>query len=510
MNSPNPLANFGLTKDTPALGTGRRFAQGKGEKEKSISPIDDKPLAQFAQATKTQADELTRAAEMGYSTWRDVPVRKRAAVLASLAQALITHQEDLAQLMTLEMGKPVAEARSEVANAAETFTHAAGLSGTIGGLELPTAKAGVSLQEKWHPLGPVLVITAFNFPIALWAWNTALAVLCGNSVVWKPAPQTPLFTMAVQKVIAETLTRHPEVPEGVFNFIIGSNDDVSMPLVASSSYPLVSATGSIPMGRGVGQVVAKRLGRVILELGGNAAGILTPSAHLPIAVRHGFFSATFNGGQRCTALRRLLVHESRFDQVVKALKTAYSSWPVGDIFKDGHRLPPLVDAVAAKRYNDAIAQLRDSGTELFTPAMQLPKGNCWVTPCLAILAQGAEQPQDETFGPLLYVQPYKTFDEAIAKHNGVSQGLSSGIFSNDLAEAQKFISAAGSDAGMVSVNDNTGGLEVTAAFGGTKESGIGSEKGSDSWKHYMRRQSVVLNTNPHTPPDMGIDFGEGL
>lgn len=498
---------FKLDTGVPALGTGRGFFAGKGDETASISPLDERPLASFHHASREQAEEVVQAARQAFHIWRGVPAPVRAQVLLDLAGAFREKKEPLAHLMTYEMGKPVREARIEIEDCAITATYAAGFARKIGGMEAPSIRPDVQLMEKWHPAGPVLIITAFNFPASLWAWNACLAVLCGDSTVWKPAPQTPLMTVAVLRIVAETLAGHPEVPEGVFSFIMGTNEDVAVPLVGDKRLPVVSATGSIGMGRAVGKAVAERLGTAILELGGNAAALFTPSADMDLSLRHAFFAATMNGGQRCTALRRLLVHESRWDGVVGRLKTAYKSLPVGDVFGENHTLSPLVDRKAAEGFEGKVRELKSAGVEMFTPGTALPDDGTYVPPCMSLLEKDAPQPQEETFGPLLYVQPYSTFDEAIEKHNAVPQGLASGIYTNDVAEMQRFVSERGSDAGLVAVNDITGNLEVALAFGGTKDSGVLSEKGGDSWKHYMRRQSIVVNYSGQALPAAGVSFG---
>lgn len=509
MPNTHALSPFGLDKAVPAASTGRTFLAGLGPEDTSISPLDGKAMTTFKQASANQREEVVVKAIEGFKTWRTVPAPSRALVLHSLAAALRSHKDELADLMSLEMGKPLREAKAEIEDAATTAVFAAGLARTIGGIDAPSAREDVQLLEKWHPLGAILVITAFNFPIALWAWNACIAILCGNSVIWKPAPQTPLFSAAVAKVIAEVLEKHPEVPEGVFSLIMGTNDDVAIPLVNDSRLPLVSATGSTLMGQAVGKAVGGRLGSCILELGGNAAGIFSDKADVEQALRWVAISALSNGGQRCTALRRLMVHTSRFDEVVRRLKVVYNSLSVGQMDSAGLTLPPLVDAKAKSLFDAKIEALKgDRNVELFRPNTHIPTDGCYVAPHMAILKQNAPQPQDETFGPLLYVQPYTTLDEALEKCNDVEQGLSSGIYTNDLREVARFTAATGADSGIIAVNDNTGGLEVGLAFGGTKMSGLGCEKGSDSWKQYMRRQSIVLNTSEALQPDLGLDFGK--
>lgn len=512
MARPNPqniLSSFGFNTRVTVAATGRNLYDGKGASHTVISPLDDAELVTFKLVDAAQREQVVATAVEGFKQWRTTPAPTRVEVLKTLRNELHRRQDDLAALMQLEMGKPLREAKGEIADAITTADYSIGLARQIGGINRPSARKDVELHEKWHPLGAILVITAFNFPMSLWAWNAFPAIACGNSVIWKPAPQTPLFSAAITDLIADVLAQHPEVPEGVFSLIQGDNETASIPLVTDKRLPLVSATGSTAMGRAVGKVVTERLGRVILELGGNAGAIFTPSADMESSLRQAFFAATFNGGQRCTALRRLLVHESRYDEVVKRLKTAYTSWQPNNIYGTDHGQCPLVDSVAAKRFHEKLAELKTTkGVTLWNAGLTLPEKGCFVPATLALLDKDAPQPAEETFGPLLYVQPYSTFEEALAKHNAVSQGLGSGIYSQNLAEIQLFTSTLGSDAGMAAVNDNTGGLEVALAFGGHKDSGLGSEKGSDSWKQYMRRQSVVLNHSTTPLPDAGIDFGK--
>ncbi len=497
---------FKLHEAAPAGGTGRMFIKGNAEDTICNSPLADSHLLSLAQASTEQADIIAHAAQEAFLIWRNVPAPKRAQVIKTIAKHIQKNSDSLARLMTVEMGKPFWEAKAEVAGVINTANYAASLFHTIGGGQFPSGRENVELSEKWHPLGPVLVVTAFNFPYALWAWNAFIALICGNSVVWKPAPQTPLCAIAIQQVIAEALKEHPEAPEGLLSYIIGSNDDVAIPLVNNPIFPLVSATGSTPMGLAVNKAVSARLGRTILELGGNGAALFTPSANKEQALRLAFFSATLNSGQRCTALRRLLVHESLFTEITNRLNNAFNSWPVGDVYQEGHRLSTLVDEAAAQRFNTKIESLRKDNVELFTSNVELPNEGHYVHPCLALLDKDAPQPQEETFGPLLYIQPYSSLDEAIEKHNAVPQGLSAGIFSNDLNEVHRFTSVGGGESGVTMINDNTGGPEVMVAFGGIKNSGIGSEKGSDSWKQYMRRQSIMTNYQNNQPSDMGINF----
>jgi len=498
------LQSFNLSKKAPAAGNGFSFMEGAANEISCVSPLNDGQLATFSLASAEQARHITQQAQAAFKIWKNVPAKQRAALLHTIANELAAAKDDLAQIMTHEMGKPLWEAKAEVQNCIDTAHYAATLWPHIGGQSYPSARPNVELYDKYHPLGPVLVITAFNFPYALWAWNAFIALICGNSVVWKPAPQTPLCAAAMHRVLEKALRQHKDAPEGLLCYILGDNEHVAIPLVNDPAYPLVSATGSTLMGKAVSKAVGGRLGRTILELGGNAAGVLTPSAHLEQALRIAYFSATLNSGQRCTALRRLLVHESIAAGVIDRLKAAYSSWPVGNVMAEGHRLSALVDATAAEKFNTDIDALEKAGVSLFRPNIKLPEGKCWVHPYMALLEKDAPQPPEETFGPLLYVQTYSSFDEALEKTNAVAYGLSNGIFSNDMAEIQQFLNTA--ESGCAMVNDNTGGPEVMLAFGGVKNSGIGSEKGGDSWKQYMRRQSVMLNHQKTIPADLGIKF----
>ena len=500
------LQSFDLKANAPAVSDGYSFMAGSTSETVCTSPLDGAELTRFKMASEKQANEITQKAQTAFETWKHVPAKKRAALLQTIAQELTAAKDGLAELMTYEMGKPLWEAKAEVQNCIDTAHYAATLWPNLGGQNYPSGRDNVELYDKYHPLGPVLVITAFNFPYALWAWNAFVALACGNSVVWKPAPQTPLCAMAMMRVMHKALKQHDEAPEGLLCHVIGDNDNVAIPLVNHTAYPLVSATGSTKMGMAVSKAVGARLGRTILELGGNAAGVFTPSADIDQALRIAYFSATLNSGQRCTALRRLLVHESIAEDVINRLKAAYSSWPVGDVMRDGHRLSSLVDDTAAELFNKDIDTLEKDGVKLFRPNIKLPEGKAWVHPYMAILDKDAPQPAEETFGPLLYVQPYSTFDEALEKTNAVNYGLSNGIFSNDLKEIQAFLNTA--ESGCAMVNDNTGGPEVMLAFGGVKNSGLGSEKGGDSWKQYMRRQSVMLNHQKVVMGDLGINFGE--
>ena len=500
------LNTFNLATNAAAVSDGFTFSKGAASETTCTSPLDGGVLTKFNMASEQQSQEITEKAQAAFEKWKLIPAKKRASLLDTIAKEIAAAKDDLALLMTYEMGKPLWEAKAEVQNCIDTAHYAATLWPNLGGQNYPSGRDNVELYDKYHPLGPVLVITAFNFPYALWAWNAFVAIACGNSVVWKPAPQTPLCAIAMMEIMHKAMKQHDDVPEGFMCHVIGDNDNVAIPLVNNNAYPLVSATGSTKMGMAVSKSVGARLGRTILELGGNAAGVFTPSADIDQALRIAYFSATLNSGQRCTALRRLMVHESIADEVIDRLKTAYNSWPVGDVMKDGHRLSSLVDDTAANLFNKDIDALEKDGVKLFRPNIKLPKGDAWVHPYMAILDKDAPQPAEETFGPLLYVQPYSTFEEVLEKTNAVDYGLSNGIFSNDLKEIQGFLNVA--ESGCAMVNDNTGGPEVMLAFGGVKNSGLGSEKGGDSWKQYMRRQSVMMNHQKVVMGDLGIKFGD--
>ncbi len=409
------------------------------------------------------------------------------------------------------MGKIRAEAEGEVQETIDICDFAVGLSRQLYGLTMHSERPGHRMYEQWHPLGVVGVISAFNFPVAVWAWNVALAVVCGDAVLWKPSSQTPLTAVACTR-IAERVCRETGADPAIFSLMIGRGSTVGEKLVADRRIPLVSATGSCTMGYRVGEVVGKRLGRTILELGGNNAIIVTPNADLKLAVRAILFGAVGTAGQRCTSTRRVIVQESIRHELVEKLIAAYRQVVIGNPLEPSTLMGPLIDTSAADTMISAIKTIKDQGGEILYGGQKLDgekhPGGCYVTPCIAVVRNEYPIVQEETFAPILYIIGYKTLDEAIAMHNDVPQGLSSAIFTRDLIEAERFLSCSGSDCGIANVNIGTSGAEIGGAFGGEKETGGGRESGSDAWKAYMRGQTNTINYTTDLPLAQGIKFGD--
>ena len=415
---------------------------------------------------------------------------------------------DLAALVTLEAGKIASEAAGEVQEMIDICDFAVGLSRQLHGLTIASERPGHAMRETWHPLGPVAVISAFNFPVAVWAWNACLALVCGDPVIWKPSEKTPLTALATQAILERALARFGDAPEGLSSVVLGARD-AGERLARDPRIPLVSATGSTRMGRAVAPMVAERFGRSILELGGNNAMIVAPSADLSLALRAIVFSAAGTAGQRCTSLRRLIVHESLVDKLADAVETAFQRLPVGDPRDPKTLLGPLIDRAAYDAFIEAMNQVRAEGGNVAGGERVLidEHPDAWyVRPALARLSAPAPCMQRETFAPLLHVVPYTDFEQAIAIQNDVPQGLSSCVMTNDVREAERFLSAAGSDCGIANVNIGPSGAEIGGAFGGEKETGGGRESGSDSWKQYMRRQTATVNYSGALPLAQGVRF----
>ena len=500
------LDPIGLQLDTPALGAFSGSWSASGTTRSVRSPIDGRTIGSVVTATAEDAERVLAAAHDAFQDWRLVPAPQRAEIVRQLGEALRTQKEELAQLVTAEMGKPIVEARGEVQEMIDICDFAVGLGRQIGGLTLPSERPGHRLQESWHPLGVVGVITAFNFPVAVWAWNAAVALTCGDTVVWKPSSKTPLTAVACTRIAAEVLERNGQ-PAAVCSLLIGSGRDIGDRIVSDPRVALVSYTGSVPTGRNVGRVVQERFGRHILELGGNNAAIITPSADPDQALAGVFFGAVGTAGQRCTSTRRVIVHDSQYDRFVQGLKSGYARLPIGDPRDEQQLMGPLVDRAAVDTMQAALARIRDEGGVILQGGDVLDRpGGAWVTPCIVQAHPGMAMVKEETFAPILYVLRYSTLDEAIALHNDVPQGLSSAIFTRDLHEMERFLGPAGSDCGLANVNTSTSGAEIGGAFGGEKETGGGRESGSDSWKAYMRRQTTVINASGSIALAQGVTF----
>ncbi len=484
---------------------------GGGEKIGSVSPIDGKPLAAVKQVTPEEYDRIVDRAQAAFLKWRQVPAPVRGETVRQLGDALRTHKADLGALVTLENGKIRPEGEGEVQEMIDICDFAVGLSRQLYGLTMHSERPGHRMYEQWHPLGVVGVISAFNFPVAVWSWNGALAAVCGDATMWKPSSQTPLTAIACTK-IAERVCRATDADPAMFSLVIGPGSTVGEKLLADRRIPLVSATGSCKMGYRVGEVVGKRLGRTILELGGNNAIIVTPEADLSMAVRGIVFGAVGTAGQRCTSTRRTIVQESIRNQLVEKLIAAYRQVSIGNPLEQGTLMGPLINTAAVETMMTAIKRIKDEGGELLFGGQRLQgdkyPGGCYVTPCIAAARNEYKIVQEETFAPILYIITYRTLDEAIALHNGVPQGLSSAIFTRNLLEAERFLSCAGSDCGIANVNIGTSGAEIGGAFGGEKETGGGRESGSDVWKACMRRQTNTINYTTDLPLAQGIRFGD--
>lgn len=474
------------------------------------SPIDGAELAQVHEHTVAQAHSAITRARQASLAWRDVPAPRRGELIRLLGETLRENKTALGRLVSLEAGKILAEGEGEVQEMIDICDFAVGLSRQLYGLTIASERPGHRMMETWHPLGVVGVISAFNFPVAVWSWNAALAIVCGNAVVWKPSEKTPLTALACQALFAQAMHRFGDAPAGLSEVLIGGRE-VGEALVDSHTVALVSATGSTRMGRQVGPRVAQRFGRVLLELGGNNAIIVGPTADLDMAARGIVFGAIGTAGQRCTTTRRLIVHESVADALVERLHKAYASATIGNPLDGGNLVGPLIDRVSFDAMQESLKAAREQGGKVAggerVLADQYP--NAWyVRPAIAEMPGQTDVVCHETFAPILYVMRYKEFGDALALQNGVPQGLSSAIFTNDLREAETFLSASGSDCGIANVNIGTSGAEIGGAFGGEKETGGGRESGSDSWRNYMRRATNTINYSRNLPLAQGIKFGE--
>ncbi len=484
---------------------------GAGPILEKRSPIDGSLIGRVKQATPGDYDRAVAAAQKAFLAWRDLPAPKRGEIVRQYGNALRELKPELGRLVSLEAGKILAEGEGEVQEMIDICDYAVGLSRQLFGLTIASERPGHHMRETWHPLGVVGIISAFNFPVAVWCWNSALAAACGDATLWKPSEKTPLTAIACIK-IAEKVCRANGIDPAIFSLVIGDGPTIGELMTNDRRVPLVSATGSTRMGKRVGEVVAKRFGRTILELGGNNAIIVAPSADLKLAKRAILFGAVGTAGQRCTTTRRIIVHESIKDEFVASLVSAYESLPIGSPLKSGTLVGPLIDALAVQGMMTSIAEAKKAGGKLLCGGARLtgkdfPGGN-YVTPCIIEAKNDWPVVQHETFAPILYVMSYRTLAEAIELQNGVPQGLSSAIFTTDLREAEEFLSARGSDCGIANVNIGTSGAEIGGAFGGEKETGGGRESGSDSWKAYMRRQTVTVNYSNALPLAQGIKFGD--
>ncbi|WP_420476298.1 aldehyde dehydrogenase family protein [Noviherbaspirillum sp. ST9] len=488
---------------------GADLSRYRGSDIHSRTPITGETLAALHADTPAAVAEKIARADAAFLAWRNVPAPRRGELIRLFGEELRTHKEALGRLVTFEAGKILQEGLGEVQEMIDICDFAVGLSRQLYGLTIASERPGHRMMETWHPLGVVGVISAFNFPVAVWSWNAALAFVCGNSVVWKPSEKTPLTALAVQALFEKAVANFgSDAPAGLSELIIGGQECGQL-LADDPRVPLISATGSTRMGRAVAQACAQRLARTILELGGNNAMIVAPSADLELATRAIVFSAVGTAGQRCTTLRRLFVHESISDALLPRLKKVYASLPVGNPLEKGTLVGPLIDGGAFDAMQNALAKAKaDGGIVTGGERVQPPGGDdgFYVRPALVEMPAQTPVMHHETFAPILYVVRYRTLDEAIAWNNAVPQGLSSSIFTTDIREAERFMSASGSDCGIANVNIGPSGAEIGGAFGGEKETGGGRESGSDAWKAYMRRATNTVNYSHALPLAQGISF----
>ncbi|OWJ67026.1 L-piperidine-6-carboxylate dehydrogenase [Inquilinus limosus] len=475
------------------------------------SPVDGTEIARLHENTEADAAAAIERASNAFLNWRTVPGPRRGELVRLFGEELRAHKAELGRLVSIEAGKILQEGLGEVQEMIDICDFAVGLSRQLYGLTIASERPGHRMAETWHPLGPVGVISAFNFPVAVWSWNAALALVCGDPVIWKPSEKTPVTALATMAIFRKAAERFGGVPDGLAEILIGGRA-IGETLVDSPKVPLISATGSTRMGREVGPRVAQRLGRSLLELGGNNAMIVCPSADLDMAVRAILFGAVGTAGQRCTTLRRLFVHESVYDKLVPALKQAYGAVSIGSPLEQGKLVGPLIDKASFDGMQTALAAARDQGGTV-TGGVQVtagvPAGGFYVSPAIVEMPAQSDIVKHETFAPILYVMKYREFGQALMQHNDVPQGLSSCIFTTDMREAETFLSAAGSDCGIANVNIGTSGAEIGGAFGGEKETGGGRESGSDAWKAYMRRQTATVNYSRELPLAQGIVFDLG-
>ncbi|MBK8554464.1 MAG: aldehyde dehydrogenase family protein [Lewinellaceae bacterium] len=502
------LRKLGLKTKNAGTWTGRGSISGSARSLNSHSPVDNQFIGSVSITTRKQYDEVIDRAQEAFKVWRKMPAPKRGEIVRQYGEVLRQYKDPLGRLVSYEMGKSLQEGFGEVQEMIDICDFAVGLSRQLYGLSMHSERPDHRMYEQWHPLGIVGIVSAFNFPVAVWSWNAMLALVCGDVCVWKASEKVPLCAIACQNLFRKVLAAN-DLPEGICS-VINGDYRVGEFMTKDSRVPLISATGSTRMGKIVGRTVAERLGRSLLELGGNNAIIVTPSADLKIVLTGAVFGAVGTAGQRCTSTRRLIVHESQMAEVQKVMANAYKQLRIGDPLDSNSHVGPLIDTDAVKSYLHTIEEVKKAGGKFIVEGGVLSgkgyESGCYVKPCIAVVQNDWAIVQHETFAPILYLISYKTLDEAIAIQNGVPQGLSSAIMTNNLREAEYFLSTAGSDCGIANVNIGTSGAEIGGAFGGEKETGGGRESGSDSWKAYMRRQTNTINYSETVPLAQGIKF----
>jgi len=500
------LSTLGIKKENAGTSTGQKFLKtGSANMITSYTPSNGSEIAGVYETTKKEYEEVIKESLNAFDEWRMTPAPLRGEIVRQIGLKLREYKEPLGKLVSYEMGKIYQEGLGEVQEMIDICDFAVGLSRQLYGLTMHSERPQHRMYEQWHPLGPVGVISAFNFPVAVYSWNAMIAAVCGDTVIWKGSEKTPLCGVAVQNIVAEVLKEN-DLPEGVFGLITGGRE-VGEWMTSDERIPLISATGSIPMGKKVAQVVGARLGKTILELGGNNAIIISKEADLEMTIRAVVFGAVGTAGQRCTSTRRLIIHEDVYDEVKGRLEEIYKSIKIGDPLDSSTLVGPLIDQDAVDMMQAALKKVKDEGGSVLCggDVLENMEGH-YVKPAICEVENHYEIVQDETFAPILYLIKYKTLDEAIAYHNGVRQGLSSSIFTLNMREAENFLSHRGSDCGIANVNIGTSGAEIGGAFGGEKETGGGRESGSDAWKAYMRRQTNTINWGDELPLAQGIEF----
>ncbi len=505
--TPTEITNT-LKENYEGIATGNRWIKGNGEILSSFSPVDGKLIGKINMAGSNDYEEVIAVAQKAFTEWRLWPAPRRGEVVRQIGEALRQNKTRLGKLVSYEMGKSLQEGYGEVQEMIDICDFAVGLSRQLYGLTMHSERVGHRMYEQWHPLGIVGIISAFNFPVAVWSWNAMLAWVCGNVCIWKPSEKTPLCAVVCQEIVAEVFAKN-DVPEGVCNLLIGGREAGEW-LAGDQRVPLISATGSTRMGKAVGSIVGARLGRALLELGGNNAIIISQHADLDISILGALFGAVGTAGQRCTTTRRLIVHEQVYEEVKNKLVAAYAQLNIGDPLNEKNHVGPLIDTDAVEQYLHSIEACKKEGGKFIVEGGVLSgrgyESGCYVKPCIAEVQPGFNIVKHETFAPILYLMKYTHLEEAIDIQNSVPQGLSSSIMTLHLREAELFLSAAGSDCGIANVNIGTSGAEIGGAFGGEKETGGGRESGSDAWKNYMRRQTNTINYSTQLPLAQGIKF----
>jgi aldehyde dehydrogenase (NAD+) len=503
------LEALGIKEENSGVFAGGWIENPGGDTLESISPTNGEVIAKIKMAAPEDLEKAIGSARETFLKWRMMPAPKRGLVVRQMADALREYKKPLGKLVSYEMGKILAEGEGEVQEMIDIADFAVGLSRQLYGKTMHSERPLHRMYEQWHPLGVVGIVTAFNFPVAVWSWNAMIASVCGDTMVWKPSSKSPLTAIAIHNIMKPILERH-QVP-GLMNMFVGRGSQLGDRFTGDRRIPLISATGSCAMGRRIGQMVSKRLGRCLLELGGNNGIIVTPDADLDLVVPAVVFGAVGTTGQRCTTTRRLFLHEDIYDEVVARLKKAYAQVRIGDSLNPNTLMGPMVDRGGVEMMMAAIETIKKQGGEVIYGGNRIEgedyPGGCYVEPTLVLAKPDMPIVREETFAPILYIMRYRDLDQALEWHNAVDQGLSSAVFTRDLQSMEAFLSAKGSDCGIANVNVGTSGAEIGGAFGGEKDTGGGREAGSDAWKAYMRRQTCTINWSKEMPLAQGIEFG---